>query len=203
MSQDAASTAALTIALATAAGIVAQSLARSVRIPGIIVLLVVGVLLGPDVAGWLDPATLGAALPQVVGFAVAVILFEGGMNLNLTRFRKCGRSIRRLIIFGALITLVSGTLVAKLVLGFDWRTAVLFGSLVIVTGPTVVTPLVRRFRVARRVSTILEAEGVLIDALGAVIAVVDQFLACAPRFGTGAFVTVVHGCGGGTYRSPV
>jgi len=180
MSQDSASAAALTIALATAAGIIAQSVARSARIPGIIVLLFVGVLLGPDVAGWLDPATLGAAMPQVVGFAVAVILFEGGMHLNLNRFRQCGRSIRRLILLGALFTLVAGTLAAKYILGFDWRNAALFGSLVIVTGPTVVTPLVRRFRVDRRVATILEAEGVLIDALGAVIAVVALEIALEP-----------------------
>ena len=180
MEHGAASTAALTIAVATAAGIVSQSVARTVQIPGIVVLLAVGVALGPDVAGWLAPESLGAALPQIVSFAVAVILFEGGMNLNVRRFRARGTSIRRLVTVGALITMGGGTLAARSVLGWDWRTSALFGALVIVTGPTVVTPLVRRFRLVRPVATILEAEGLLIDAVGAVLAVVALEVAVEP-----------------------
>jgi NhaP-type Na+/H+ or K+/H+ antiporter len=177
---DAASAAALTIAVATAAGIVSQSVARHLRVPGIVVLLAVGVLLGPDVAGALHPSSLGAALPQVVSFAVAVILFEGGMNLRFDHFRHRSTSIRRLITYGALITLIGGTLTARWIMGWGWRESALFGSLVIVTGPTVVTPLVRRFRLERSVSTILEAEGVLIDAIGAVVAVVALEVALEP-----------------------
>jgi NhaP-type Na+/H+ or K+/H+ antiporter/Trk K+ transport system NAD-binding subunit len=180
MDHGAASSAALTIAVATAAGIVSQSVARTVRIPGIVVLLAVGVLLGPDVVGWLAPQSLGSALPQIVSFAVAVILFEGGMNLNVKRFRTRARSIRRLVTVGALITLAGGTLAARFVLGWDWRTAALFGALVIVTGPTVVTPLVRRFRLVKPVAIILEAEGLLIDAVGAVLAVVALEVAVEP-----------------------
>lgn len=162
---------ALTLALAMAAGMTAQVVARHLRIPGIVLLLAAGMLLGPDVAGVVRPATLGPALQILVGFAVAVILFEGGMNLNLRRLRREGRSIRQLVTLGALVTAAGGALAARLILGWDWRLSLLFGTLVIVTGPTVITPLLRRLRLKRSVATVLEAEGVLIDAIGAILAV--------------------------------
>jgi len=164
--------AALAVSIALAAGMVAQSLARHLRVPGIVLLLVAGVLLGPDGVGVVDPDALGPALQVLVGFAVGVILFEGGMNLGLKRLRRQAGVIQRLITIGALVTAVGGTLLARFVLGWDWRLAVLFGSLVVVTGPTVITPLLRRFKVTHKVETVLEAEGVLIDAVGAVLAVV-------------------------------
>ena len=117
---------------------------------------------------------------MLVGFAVAVILFEGGMNLRLRRIRSEGRAIRQLITVGALVTAVGGTLAARLGLGWDWRLSILFGTLVIVTGPTVVTPLLRRLRIQWSVATVLEAEGVLIDAIGAIIAVVAVEVAIHP-----------------------
>ncbi|MEM6788226.1 MAG: cation:proton antiporter [Myxococcota bacterium] len=176
-----ASQAALTISLAAVAGIISQSLARSVNLPGIVVLLAVGVLLGPDVANVVQPDTLGAALPEVVGFAVAVILFEGGMHLELSRFGAYEKPIRRLVTLGAVVTAIAGALAARLLMGWDWRFSALFGCLVIVTGPTVVTPLLRRFKLVSSVSDVLEAEGVLIDAVGAVIAVVALEIAIEPN----------------------
>lgn len=163
---------ALTVSIALAAGIVAQSLARHLQIPGIVVLLAVGVLLGPDVADVVRPSSLGEGLHMIVGIAVAVVLFEGGLNLNLGRLRREARTIRRLVTVGAVVTALGGGLAAWAFMGWDWRTALLFGTLVIVTGPTVVTPILRRIRVKQNVSTILEAEGVLIDPIGAIIAVV-------------------------------
>jgi len=163
---------ALTIGLAMAAGVLAQAIARHALMPGIVVLLALGVVLGPDVADVIRPDTLGSALRILVGFAVAVILFEGGMNLDIKRIRQEGLAIRRLVTYGAVITAVGGTLATYLLMHWDLRLSVLFGTLVIVTGPTVVTPLVRRLRLREPVSTILEAEGVLIDPIGAIIAVV-------------------------------
>lgn len=165
-------TAPLTLALALAAGVASQALARHLRLPGIVVLLAAGVALGPGGLGVIQPDALGGALAEIVGFAVAVILFEGGLNLRLSRLRREGRMVRRLLTVGPLITLAGGALAARYVLGWDWRLSVLFGSLVIVTGPTVITPLLRRVRVRRRIETVLEAEGVLIDAVGAITAVV-------------------------------
>jgi NhaP-type Na+/H+ or K+/H+ antiporter len=163
---------ALTIGLAMGAGVLAQAIARHILMPGIVVLLALGVVLGPDVANVIRPDSLGSALRILVGFAVAVILFEGGMNLDIKRIQREGLAIRRLVTYGAVITALGGALATYLIMGWDLRLSVLFGTLVIVTGPTVVTPLVRRLRLREPVSTILEAEGVLIDPIGAIIAVV-------------------------------
>ncbi len=162
----------LTVALALLAGVISQTVAHHIKVPGIVLLLAAGVLLGPDVGGIIDPSTLGHALTSLVGFAVAIILFEGGLNLNLGRVRRAGPATRHLLTIGALVTAVGGALAARVFLNWPWSTSVLFGTLVIVTGPTVVTPLLRRLKVERQVSTLLEVEGVLIDAIGAITAVV-------------------------------
>jgi NhaP-type Na+/H+ or K+/H+ antiporter len=172
MSPTALNDPALTIALALAAGMFAQAIAQHLRIPGIVLLLATGVLLGPDALGIVRPANLGASLGSLVGFAVAVILFEGGMSLDLKRLRREARSIRQLVTLGALVTAAGAALATRWILGWSWTTAVLFGTLVMVTGPTVITPLVRRIKLKARVATVLEAEGVFVDAVGAIVAVV-------------------------------
>lgn len=172
MEQAAEHGAALTVAAALAAGMVAQSLARHLRLPGIVLLLGTGVILGPDFLGVVHADALGDGLHMLVGFAVAVILFEGGMNLGLKRLRRQARVIQRLVTVGALVTAVGGSLAAHFLLHWDWSLAIPFGALVVVTGPTVITPLLRRIKVERAVETVLEAEGVLIDAIGAVLAVI-------------------------------
>lgn len=163
---------ALTVALALVAGMLAQSLARHLRIPAIVLLLGSGVMLGPDGLDIVRPELLGDGLPMLVGFAVAIILFEGGLNLDWQRLRREGGVIRRLITLGAAVTALGGMLAAHLLLGWQWRPALLFGTLVIVTGPTVITPLLRRIKVRRNLETVLEAEGIFGDAVGAIVAVV-------------------------------
>lgn len=186
---------ALSIALALAVGMVSQTLARHLRLPGIVLLLGAGVLFGPDMLDLIRPETLGPAMPILVGFAVAVILFEGGMNLNIKRLRRQALVIRRLLTIGAVVTAAGGTLAARLLMDWDWSRSVLFGTLVVVTGPTVITPLLRRIKVQRNVETVLEAEGVLIDAVGAVMAVValEIVLTLADPAGGGGWTSIGWG----------
>ena len=120
----------LTLAVALAAGVLAQSVSRLVRLPGIVLLLLTGAVLGPEGLSWIDPGTLGSGLFAVVDFGVAVVLFEGGLNLEWSRLRRQEAAIRRLITTGALVTLVGATLLAVAVLGWRWDVALLFGSLV-------------------------------------------------------------------------
>ena len=197
----------LTLALAMLAGVLAQGAARHARLPGIVVLLVLGVALGPDGADLVRPHLLGAALTGFVGFAVSIILFEGALNIRLTTLRQQAVSIRRLVTWGALVTGVLATAAALAVMPWDWRLAVLFGTLVMVTGPTVVNPLVRRLRLAPHLSEILVAEGIFVDAIGATVAVVALEIVLADsgraaaggalsiflRFGAGALVGGVAG----------
>ncbi len=199
--------ASLTVALAMVAGVLAQSLAVHMRLPGIILLLIVGVLLGPDVANLVRPHIMGGGLSAFVGFAVAIILFEGGLQMNLKRLRHQAVPIRRLVSVGALITAVGGAIAARLALGWSWSLSALFGTLVIVTGPTVITPLLRRFQIKRDTATILEAEGIFIDAVGATVAVVALevslvgttasaaagVLDVAMRIGVGALIGAIGG----------
>ena len=170
---------ALSVALALMAGMLAQILARQLSIPGIVVLLATGVLLGPEVLGLVQPGTLGDALHLLVSFAVAVILFEGALSLNLRRLRQEGTVIRRLVTVGALVTAVGGA-AGRWVMGWDWRTSLLLGTLVMVTGPTVINPLLRRIRVVRPVETVLAAEGIFVDAVGAITAVAALDVALRP-----------------------
>ena len=120
----------LTFALALLAGMFAQSLGRHLRLPGIVLLLIAGVSLGPDGLGWIQPRELGDGLFAIVDFAVAIILFEGGLNLEISRLRREGTAIRRLITVGALVTLFGGALAAYAWLGWSQMEALLFGGLV-------------------------------------------------------------------------
>ena len=198
---------ALTLVLALAVGILAQAVARHVRVPGIVILLVAGVALGPDGLGWVQPLALGDGLFAIVDLAVAVILFEGGLNLEISRLRREQAPIRRLVSVGALVTMAGGALAVAALFDWSWMRALLFGSLVVVTGPTVIGPLVDSVRLRPRVATVLEAEGVLIDPIGAILAVLMLEVALAPgmdslasgatglllRLGFGAVAGVVAG----------
>ncbi len=161
----------LSLAWAVGLGLAAQLLAHRLRIPAIVLLLVTGVLAGPSVLGWVHPEHLGPGLGVLVKLAVAVILFEGALSLRLEDLRRAAAEVRGLITVGVLVTLVLATLAARLVAGFSWPLALLFGSLMTVTGPTVVQPLLRRVRVPRNLKAILEGEAILIDPVGAVLAV--------------------------------
>jgi len=158
--------------LALVAGIAAQVLANFVKVPSIVFLLLFGLLLGPDGLGWVHPQVMGSGLEALVSLAVALILFEGGLNLRLQRLNPVSDSLRNLVLLGSLLTLVGGAAAAHYLGEFPWRLAFLFGSLVVVTGPTVINPILKRVRVDPAVSTLLEGEGVLIDPIGAILAVV-------------------------------
>ncbi|MCH8131251.1 MAG: cation:proton antiporter, partial [Myxococcales bacterium] len=93
---------AFTISLSLAVGVLAQSIARHLRIPGIVLLLAAGMALGPDGLGWIDPKSLGHGLLVIVELSVAVILFEGGLNLEVSRLRREQSAIQRLVLLGVL-----------------------------------------------------------------------------------------------------
>ena len=171
----------LTIAWATAAGLLGQLVGHRWRIPAIVPLLVVGVALGPSGLGVVQPDALGAGLNVIVQLAVAVILFDGALNLRLADLRKAIGDVRALVTVGVLVTWVGATLAAWGIARFSLPVAIVFGALVTVTGPTVVQPLLRRVPLPRQVKTVLEGEAILIDPIGAVlaVAVVDIMLGAA------------------------
>ena len=107
---------ALTLVLALAVGVLAQSVSRHLKVPGIVLLLLAGAGLGPDGLRWIDPRLLGDGLVSVVDIAVAVILFEGGLNLQISRLRREQTPIRRLVTWGAILTLLGAGLAVRICL---------------------------------------------------------------------------------------
>ncbi len=152
-------------------GILAQWLAWRLRLPSILLLLLFGFLAGP-ITGFIQPDHLfGELLFPLVSISVAVILFEGGLTLRLGELPDVGRAIFRLISVGALVTWLVAAAAAHFILGMDWSLSVLLGAILIVTGPTVIGPLLRQIRPKGYTSAILKWEGILIDPVGAVLAV--------------------------------
>lgn len=152
-------------------GFLCQWLAWRLRLPAILFLLAAGIVLGPA-TDWLDPdAMLGELLFPLVSMGVALILFEGSLTLRFDEIRGLGPTILRLVSLGAVVTMLGLAAAAHLLAGLDWPVALLFGALTCVTGPTVIMPMLRAVRPNERISNILRWEGIVIDPIGALLAV--------------------------------
>lgn len=160
------------VAVIACAGVAAQWLAWRFRIPAIVILTASGVLLGP-VSGILQPSEdFGALLTPFVHLAVAVILFEGGLNLHLHELKEAGVGVRRMITVGPVIAFGLGSSAAHFIGGLSWPVSIVFGAIIIVTGPTVIMPLLRHARLRPRTASVLKWEGIVNDPVGALLAVV-------------------------------
>jgi NhaP-type Na+/H+ or K+/H+ antiporter len=152
-------------------GIGSQWLAWRLKLPAILILLLVGFVAGP-VTGFIDPdALLGELLFPIVSLSVAVILFEGGLSLDIAELREIGRVVRNLIIVGVPVTWILASGLAYSLLGLDLEVAILFGAVLVVTGPTVIIPLLRHIRPDVRVGSAVKWEGIVNDPIGAILGV--------------------------------
>ncbi|MEC6742169.1 sodium:proton antiporter [Pseudomonas qingdaonensis] len=162
-----------------------QWLAWRLKLPAILFLLLSGIMAGP-ILGWLDPQEMfGPLLMPLVSLAVALILFEGSLTLHLSQWREIGTVVRRMVTLGALSTWVVISAATHWLLGFDWLLAILFGTLTLVTGPTVIVPMLRVVRPKAAVANILRWEGIVIDPIGALLAVVVYSFIIASAAGDG------------------
>jgi CPA1 family monovalent cation:H+ antiporter len=170
----------LYLALVPALAFAAQWIAWRANLPSILLLLVIGVVLGqfirPDailaeISGGDESQTGPRLLFPFVSLAVAVIMFEGGMSLKLKELQESGAAALRLCTVGAGLTAIGSAIAAHYCLGFDWRMATLLGAILLVTGPTVIGPLMRQVKPSQRVANSLKWEGIVIDPVGAVAAV--------------------------------
>jgi NhaP-type Na+/H+ or K+/H+ antiporter len=158
------------LALILALGIGAQWVAWRLRLPSILLLLLAGFAAGP-VLGWLDPDALaGELLMPVVSASVGLILFEGGLTLKFSELKAIGSVVRNLVTVGAMLTWGVAALAARFCFGWGWGLATLLGAILVVTGPTVIMPLLRHIQPARTVASTLKWEGILIDPVGAMLA---------------------------------
>jgi len=177
-------------------GFLAQWLAWRVKLPAILFLLLAGILLGP-VSGVLDPdKLLGSLLFPIVSLAVALILFEGSLTLRFHELPGIGHVVRGLVSYGAVTALLLLALAAHIVAGLSWSIALLFGALACVTGPTVIAPMLRTLRPNARIANTLRWEGIVIDPLGALFAVLifEAIVSRQEGHTIGIFVATI-GCG--------
>ncbi|MBN6205934.1 sodium:proton antiporter [Ralstonia pickettii] len=152
-------------------GIGSQWLAWRYRMPAIVVMAIAGLLIGP-IFGVINPEEhFGSLYSPLISVAVAIILFEGSLNLNFHELRDVGKPIFRISTIGAFIAWILGSLTAHYIAGLSWAVAFVIGGLFIVTGPTVIMPLLRQSKLKSRVAKILKWEGIVVDPIGALLAV--------------------------------
>lgn len=166
-------------------GIIAQWAAWRLKLPAILPLLLIGLFVGPistllseDGTKWIEPIWNGEeglfpgeSLYWFVSLAISIILFEGGLTLKRDEIRNVGPVITKLISLGSLVTFIGAGLAAYWIFGLSLQMSLLFSGLIIVTGPTVISPILRNVPVKRDISTVLKWEGILIDPIGALVAV--------------------------------
>jgi len=166
-------------------GILAQWVAWKFKIPAILPLILIGLFVGPistfiseDGTQWIQPIWNGnkgffpgESLFYFVSLAIGIILFEGGLTLKRGEVSKVGPVIGKLISLGAVITFIGGGIAAHFIFELSWKISFLFSALIIVTGPTVITPILRNIPLKKDVSAVLKWEGILIDPIGALVAV--------------------------------
>ncbi|MFK7813586.1 MAG: cation:proton antiporter [Maribacter sp.] len=166
-------------------GIIAQWVAWRLKLPAILPLILIGLLVGPiaslyteDGHKLIEPIWNGEkglfpgdSLYYFVSLAISIILFEGGLTLKRSEVRNVGPVITKLITLGSLVTFFGAGIAAHYIFGLSWQISFLFSALIIVTGPTVITPILRNIPLKKDVSTVLKWEGILIDPIGALAAV--------------------------------
>ena len=161
----------LSFALVGALGVGAQWAAWRLRMPAIVLMLLAGLLIGP-VLGIFDPSRdIGPLMGPMISIAVAIILFEGGLTLNLHSLRGAAEGVKRLVVLGAPLGWLFSTLALHYVAGLGWASSAVFGGIMIVTGPTVIAPLLRQARLNRRPAQLLQWEAIVNDPIGALAAV--------------------------------
>jgi CPA1 family monovalent cation:H+ antiporter len=184
------------------AGLVSQWLAWQLRLPAIVVLITSGLLLGP-VSGIIELGLSQTELTELIGLGVAIILFEGGMDLSLGEIRRVGHGVGRLTILGPPLAWIFGTLAAHYIAGLSWPVSWVLGAILVVTGPTVILPLLRQVRLNKESASLLKWEGIVNDPVGVLLAVLTlQYLTQAgsgwPQgvMGLGAAIAVAGLLGG-------
>ena len=167
-------------------GILAQWVAWKFKIPAILPLILIGLLVGPiaaeflseDGTKWIEPIWNGEeglfpgeSLFYFVSLAISIILFEGGLTLKMSEIKNVGPVITKLISLGSIVTFFGAAVAAHFSFDLSWEISFLFSGLIIVTGPTVITPILRNIPLKKDISTVLKWEGILIDPIGALVAV--------------------------------
>ncbi len=187
------------------AGACARLFSSFTGFPSVVILLLSGLLIGRSGLGLVEPLDLGQGLETIVGLLVCLVLFEGGLNLKLPE-GNIRNTVLKISLVRLFISLSAGIFIAHWLAGLSWQVAGIYSAIVLATGPTVVSPLVEQIKLASPLSEVLKAEGLLLEPIGAVLALLlleltlgdlrginDVFIALMQRLGGGVLIGLSGG----------
>ncbi len=187
------------------AGACARLFSSITGFPSVVILLLSGLLIGRSGLGLVEPLDLGQGLETIVGLLVCLVLFEGGLNLKLPE-GNIRNTVLKISLVRLFISLSAGIFIAHWLAGLSWQVAGIYSAIVLATGPTVVSPLVEQIKLASPLSEVLKAEGLLLEPIGAVLALLlleltlgdlrginDVFIALMQRLGGGVLIGLSAG----------
>jgi len=187
------------------AGACARLFSSFTGFPSVVILLLSGLLIGRSGLGLVEPLDLGQGLETIVGLLVCLVLFEGGLNLKLPE-GNIRNTVLKISLVRLFISLSAGIFIAHWLAGLSWQVAGIYSAIVLATGPTVVSPLVEQIKLASPLSEVLKAEGLLLEPIGAVLALLlleltlgdlrginDVFIALMQRLGGGVLIGLSSG----------
>ncbi len=187
------------------AGACARLFSSLTGFPSVVILLLSGLLIGRSGLGLVEPLDLGQGLETIVGLLVCLVLFEGGLNLKLPE-GNIRNTVLKISLVRLFISLSAGIFISHWLAGLSWQVAGIYSAIVLATGPTVVSPLVEQIKLASPLSEVLKAEGLLLEPIGAVLALLlleltlgdlrginDVFIALMQRLGGGVLIGLSTG----------
>ena len=187
------------------AGACARLFSSLTGFPSVVILLLSGLLIGRSGLGLVEPLDLGQGLETIVGLLVCLVLFEGGLNLRLPE-GNIRNTVLKISLVRLFISLSAGIFIAHWLAGLSWQVAGIYSAIVLATGPTVVSPLVEQIKLASPLSEVLKAEGLLLEPIGAVLALLlleltlgdlrgikEVFIALMQRLGGGVLIGLSTG----------
>ncbi len=173
--------------------------------PSVVILLLSGLFIGRSGLGLVEPLDLGEGLETIVGLLVCLVLFEGGLNLKLPE-GNIRNTVLKISLIRLLISLSAGIIIAHWLAGLSWQVAGVYSAIVLATGPTVVSPLVEQIKLSSPLSEVLKAEGLVLEPIGAVLALLllefilgdlhgiqEVFIALMQRLGGGILIGLSSG----------
>ena len=179
------------------AGACARLFSSFTGFPSVVILLLSGLLIGRSGLGLVEPLDLGQGLETIVGLLVCLVLFEGGLNLKLPE-GNIRNTVLKISLVRLFISLSAGIFIAHWLAGLSWQVAGIYSAIVLATGPTVVSPLVEQIKLASPLSEVLKAEGLLLEPIGAVLALLLLELALGDLRGINdVFIALMQRLGGG------
>ena len=187
------------------AGASARLISSVSGFPSVVILLLSGLFIGRSGLGLVEPLDLGQGLETIVGLLVCLVLFEGGLNLKLPE-GNIRNTVLKISLTRLFISLAAGIFIAHWLAGLSWPVAGVYSAIVLATGPTVITPLVEQIKLTSPLSEVLKAEGLLLEPIGAVLALLllefilgdlhgieEVFIALMQRLGGGVLIGLSSG----------